>query len=66
MCSGSDAAGMPVRFHTDVKGVNAFWFSKSRAGSASSRISPIRSGGCASVGVRTASYGARVASTPAA
>jgi hypothetical protein len=53
--NGKETAGIPVRFQADVQGVKAFWFSKSRAGSASSRISPIRSGGWASVGVRTAS-----------
>ena len=29
-CNGSETAGMPVRFHAEVQGVNAFWFSKSR------------------------------------
>ncbi len=54
-CSGSDTAGIPVTFHADVQGVNSFCDWKSLAGSASSRIAPTGSGGCASVGVSTTS-----------
>ena len=54
----TDTAGMPVTFHAEVHGVNAFWASKSAAGSSSSRRAPIGSGGAESVGVSTASYGA--------
>src|SRR3954462_2380831 len=60
-CRGSETAGMPVTFHADVHGVNRFWFSKSREGSASSRMAPTGSGGTARGGGSTASYGARAA-----
>ena len=43
------AAGIPVTFHADVHGVNAFCASKSAAGSASLRIAPTGSGGAARV-----------------
>ena len=65
-CSGSDTAGIPVTFHADVHGVNAFCASKSAAGSSSSRIAPTGSGGTARVGVSTASYGASVVRQSAA
>ena len=65
-CSGSETAGIPVTFHADVHGVNAFCASKSAAGSSSSRIAPTGSGGTARVGVSTASYGARVVRQSAA
>ena len=54
--------GIPVTFHADVHGVNAFCASKSAAGSSSSRIAPTGSGGAARVGVSTASYGASAVS----
>src|SRR6478672_5401097 len=63
---GSETAGLPVTFHIEVYGVNRFCASKSAAGSASSRIAPTGSGGAASVGVSTASYGESAVSAAAA
>ncbi len=52
-------AGWPLMLYGAVNGVNRFWFSKSCAGSASSRSAPTFAGGWARVGVSTASYAGR-------